>query len=136
MDMEYRNYRRKEVQKHSLHLLIVLYIVLILLLCFDLNKKVRDETWLFQFVLLIQGIITLFMTIGYLITRQKLYFADLLGPCLLISLVVGLLIVNLSDIYEDLGVETIYVQSFMVFFYYFIYLGLLSVRFLKNFIIR
>ena len=76
------------------------------------------------------------MTIGYLITRQKLYFADLLGPCLLISLVVGLLIVNLSDIYEDLGVETIYVQSFMVFFYYFIYLGLLSVRFLKNFIIR
>ena len=100
MDMEYRNYRRKEVLKHSKNLLIALYIVSISLVCFDLNKKVKDQPWVYRFVVLIQGIITFFMTIGYLITRQKLYFADSLGPILMISLTLSIMIVNKSGIYE------------------------------------
>ena len=100
MDMEYRNYRRKEVLKHSKNLLIALYIVTISLVCFDLNKKVKGQPWVYRFVVLIQGIITLFMTIGYLITRQKLYFADSLGPILMISLTLSIIIVNKSGIYE------------------------------------
>ena len=124
------------MKRHSLHLLILLYFVLIILMGFDLNQRSRDEPWLYQFVLIIQGMITFFMTIGHLITRQKLYFADFLGPCLMFSFTASIMVVNLSGIYGGLDEEMNYVQVWFCMLYYVIYLGLFNIRFLKNFIIR
>ena len=139
MDLEYQNYRRKEVQRHSLHFLFILYMVLVMFMGMDLKHRVVDELWNYQSLLMIQASVTLSMTIGLVISRQRLYFADILGPVLLISCIVGVIIANLTDLYEDIeDIETksSYMHLIMSFIYYIIYAGLLNVRFLENFIIR
>ena len=81
--------------------MVILYIVLILFMGFDLKLRVEDEQWNYQSLLLIQGVVTLTMTITLIISRQRLYFADILGPVLMISCSVSIMIANLSDIFED-----------------------------------
>ena len=79
------------------------------------------------------------MTIGLVISHQRLYFADILGPILMISCTTSTVIANLSDLFEDtedLETKSSYMHLIICFIYYVIYLGLLNVRFLENFIIR
>ena len=119
--------------------MVILYIVLILFMGFDLKLRVEDEQWNYQSLLLIQGVVTLTMTITLIISRQRLYFADLLGPVLMISCTTSTIVANLSSLFEDsedLEAKSSYMHLIICFIYYVVYLGLLNVRFIENFIIR
>ena len=103
MDEEYRSYRRQEVQRHSLYLLAILYLVFVILIYFNLNQRLQDELWLYQFALLIQGSVTLTMTIGHFVSRQKMYVVDMLGLCLMISFTTSIFAAKRTSIFTDLG---------------------------------
>ena len=47
MDEEYRSYRRKEIQRHSIYLLAILYIAFVILIYFNLNQRLQNEVWLY-----------------------------------------------------------------------------------------
>ena len=140
MDEEYRSYRRQEVQRHSLYLLSILYIAFVILIYFNLNQRLEDEVWLYQFVLLIQGTVTLTMTIGHVVSRQKLYVVDILGLFLMISFSTSIFAAKKTGIFEDLeDAEHLDCNSLCIAFliiYYVIYLGLFNARYLENLLIR
>ena len=58
---------------------------------------------------------------------------------MMIGCTFGIMIANLTNLYEDIedeGAEPSYIHLIICFIYFVIYVGLFNVRFLTNFIIR
>lgn len=121
-------------------MLTILYLVFVILIYFNLNQKLQDDAWLYQFVLLIQGSVTLTMTIGHFISRKKLYAVDMLGLCLMISFTTSIFAAKKTGIFDELDDDahldcnSICIAFLMV--YYVIYNGLFNARYLENLLIR